>query len=535
MRIAPSSAADRLVPGPAAAIPLAFAVMALVLFPLFDLVRTTLDTAAAGSLLDGFDAEAIGNSLWTAAAAAALASAIGVGAAFTLTRRGSARSGALRIVMLVPLLVPPFVSALAWTRAFGPGGLTDDLVGWTLPGLIGPAGIVVVLAVHAAPLVYLVVAAALTTRARPELEWAARISGADPTAAFTRVTLPLLAPAMVGGGLLAFVVSMNSFGIPAVLGVPAGFPTITTRIFGDLARSADPAAFHRVLVLSALLMLVVVATVVVAERLMRRSLGDTGAAAARESMPVSGAGRSGWLWGYLAVTTVIPLIALTLTGLTRAVGLDPWPGNWTLGNFAEAWHGGTWGAAGRSLGLAAVAATAATALGLLLSLVRRRRGNGIGLAAAAAFAVPGSALAVAVLLAYGPWLRDTLLIILIAYLAKFWALAHRAITGSARVVDGDSTRAARVSGATATATLRRVVLPMLRPALVAAWLLVFLFGLHELTMSSLLYGPGTATLAVVTLEVQQLGDVTVTAALAVLLTVPGIVAAVVMARRRVAS
>jgi iron(III) transport system permease protein len=92
-----------------------------------------------------------------------------------------------------------------------------------------------------------------------------------------------------------------------------------------------------------------------------------------------------------------------------------------------------------------------------------------------------------------------------------------------------------VSGASGPATLQRVVLPMLRPALVAAWLLVFLFGLHELTMSSLLYGPGTATLAVVTLEVQQLGDVTVTAALAVLLTVPGIVAAVLVARRRVAS
>ena len=536
MRIGRSSAADRLVAAPAAAALLGIAVVALVLFPLLDLVRTMIESATAGSWFDALDAEAIGNSLWTAAAAAILASAIGVGAAFATTCRGGVRSGALRVVMLLPLLVPPFVSALAWTRAFGPGGLTDDLVGWTLPGLIGPAGIVLVLAVHAAPLVYLVAAAALTTRARPELEWAARISGADPTAVFTRVTLPLLAPAVAGGALLAFVVSLNSFGIPAVLGVPAGFPTITTRIFSDLARSADPAAFQRVLMLSTLLMVVVVAAVVVAERLMRRPLGETRVAAGRESMPAPGAGRrSGWVWGYLAVTTVIPLIALGLTGLTRAAGLDPWPGNWTLGNFAEAWHGGTWGAVGRSLGLAAVAATLATTLGLVLSLVRRDRSDGIGLAAAAAFAVPGSALAVAVLIAYGPWLRDTMLIILIAYLAKFWALAHRAIAGSARIVDGDATRAARVSGASGPATLQRVVLPMLRPALGAAWLLVFLFGLHELTMSSLLYGPGTATLAVVTLEVQQLGDVTVTAALAVLLTVPGIVAAVLVARRRVAS
>jgi iron(III) transport system permease protein len=141
-------------------------------------------------------------------------------------------------------------------------------------------------------------------------------------------------------------------------------------------------------------------------------------------------------------------------------------------------------------------------------------------------------LAVAFLLAYGPWLRDTLLIVLLAYLAKFWALAHRSLAGTASSVDGDAVRAARVSGAGGPATVRRIVLPLLRPAIVAAWLLVFLFGLHELTMSSLLYGPGTATLAVATLEVQQLGDTTVTAALAVLLTVPGIAAAGVAARRR---
>ena len=529
MRSAPSSAADRLLPGPAAAVPLGLAVIALVVLPLFDLVRTTIDTAA-GSVVDALDGEAIVNSLWTASAAAALATGIGVATALAMTRRGRG-SRAWHVAILLPLLVPPFVSALAWSRAFGPGGLTDDLIGWTLPGLVGPVGIVIVLAVHAAPLVYLVAATAFRTRARPELEWAARVSGADAGQAFRQITLPLLAPAIAGAGLLAFVVSLNSFGIPAVLGVPAGFPTITTRIFGDLARSADPAAFHRVLLLSTVLMVLVLVAVAIAGLAMRR-IGEGGSSASREPFPSPGASRPPiMLSGYLALTTLLPLIALVLTGLTRAAGLDPWPANWTLANFAEAWQGDAWGAVTRTALLAATAATAATALGLLLALARRR-GTGVGLAAAAAFAVPGSALAVAVLLAYGPWLRDTVAIILIAYLAKFWALAHRAIAGSSAVVDRDAIRAARVSGADGVATLRRVVLPMLRPALVAAWVLVFLFGLHELTMSSLLYGPGTATLAVVTLEVQQLGDVTVTAALAVLLTVPGIVAAVMMGQWR---
>lgn len=532
MRSAPSSEADRLLPGPVTAVPLLLAVAVLVGFPLFDLVRTTFDTAGAGA---GIDGEAIRNSIVTATLAALLAAVIGVGAALVTERSGSRRWRGLRVAFLLPLLVPPFVSALAWTRAFGPGGLTSDLFGWHLPGLYGPAGIVMVLAVHVAPLVYLITASALTTRARPELEWAARISGAAPQASLRSITLPLLAPAISGGTLLAFVVSLNSFGVPAVLGVPAGFPTITTRIFGDLARSSDPAAFHRVLVSATVLMGLVVVAVAIAGWLLRRQRGEP-VRSGREPLPPVGSGRGGRLvWGYLALTTLLPLVALTLTGLTRAVGLDPWPANWTLSNFAEAWRGDSWGAVGRSLGLAAVAATVATLLGILLVVARRRTRRGIDVAAAATFAVPGSALAVAFLLAYGPWLRDTLLIVLLAYLAKFWALAHRSLAGSAGSVDGDAVRASRISGATGPATLRRVVLPLLRPAIVAAWLLVFLFGLHELTMSSLLYGPGTATLAVVTLEVQQLGDVTVTAALAVLLTLPGIAAAIVAARRRSAS
>ena len=152
------------------------------------------------------------------------------------------------------------MSALAWTRAFGPGGLTDDLIGWTLPGLIGPVGIVVVMAVHAAPLVYLVAAAALGHPGPPRTGvGGTRLRGPAAGWRCARITLPLLGPAVAGGAALAFVMSMNSFGIPAVLGIPAGFPTITTRIFADLARSADPAAFARVVVLSTVLVVLVLA------------------------------------------------------------------------------------------------------------------------------------------------------------------------------------------------------------------------------------------------------------------------------------
>ena len=109
------------------------------------------------------------------------------------------------------------------------------------------------------------------------------------------------------------------------------------------------------------------------------------------------------------------------------------------------------------------------------------------------FALPGSTLAVAILLAYGVALRDTLLIILVAYLAKFWALGYRPVASGLEGMAVDLYRAARVSGADGPTTTRTIVLPLLRPLIVAGGLIVFVFGLHEVTMSSLLYGPGTST------------------------------------------
>lgn len=503
------------------------AAVGLVVVPLVELLA---ETAEAGAALDAGTGGAVGGSLLVSTAATLVAVVVGTAGAL-ITERGP-RPAVLRVAFVVPLVVPPFVSAVAAARAFGPGGLTDDLVGIAVPGLVGPVGIVLVMAVHAAPLVYLLVAASLATRARPEFEAAGLASGASPRRVLGRITLPLLGPAVVGGGALAFAVSMNSFGIPAVLGIPAGFPTITTRIYGDLARSASDEAFGRVLLLSVALVGIVLVAVVAAERMGRRATAVVPGAAAREPLPRTPPGRRGrgFLWVYLGVTTGVPLLALLATALTRAVGLAPWPGNWTLANFSEAWSGPAWPAATRSLALAALAASVLSVFGLAAA-VGARRSRWSGPVTAATFAVPGSALAVAVLLAYGPWLRDTLLLVLIAYLAKFWALAHRSIDGSAASLEQEAVRAARAAGAGRWRTLRRIVLPSLLPAAAAGWLLVFLFGIHELTMSSLLYGPGTETLAVHTLNVQQLGDVTVTSALAVLLTVPGLVAAVVVARR----
>jgi iron(III) transport system permease protein len=223
---------------------------------------------------------------------------------------------------------------------------------------------------------------------------------------------------------------------------------------------------------------------------------------------------------YLLLAVGVPLVALVTTALTRAVGLPPTPANWTLRNFGAVLTLRNSEALGRSLLLALLAASLLVALGgCVAALERTRVGRSAGTLVMLTFVLPGSTLAVGLLITYGRWLGGTLLLILLAYLAKLWAFAHRPISGALDRLPPDELAAARGSGASLPVAIRTVVLRPLAPALLAAWLVCFLTALHEVTMSALLYGPGSETLAVVVLNSGELGQVGQTAALSVLLTV----------------
>lgn len=503
----------------------------LVGYPLARLVLAAL-AGGLGPVLATFGrpglVHAVANTLWTSAAVTFGAVVLGTGGALAVERGSVPARHWLRAGLLVPLLVPPFVAALGWTAGYGPGGVLDDSLGVAAPALYGPLGVVTVITVNAVPVVYLIIAAALRGRAEPDVERAARASGAGAWTALRTVTLPLLRPALGAAAVVTFVFAVNSFGVPAVLGTPAGFETMSTAIYQDLAFAADPDAFTRVLVLAVGLVLIAVGAVSVGDTAVARgSARRTGAPAGSSAARITRKGRwaAAAIWGYVGVTSAVPLVALVLLALTRAVGLPAAPRYWTLRNFAAAVAGPSLGALGRSLLLAAVAATLLVALGgLVAGLEHANAQRRLGTLATVAFAVPGSTLAVAALLAYGNLLADTLAIILVAYLGKLWALGHRPLAAAVDRLPADVHRAARASGAGPAATLVTVSVPLVSPALAAAWVLVFLFAFHELTMSALLYGPGTATLAVTVLNLQQLGDTPATAALAVVLTV-GIAAA----------
>ena len=467
---------------------------------------------------------AMRNTLALAVAVTVAAVPLGIATALVLRRPDLPGRAFWRIAVLAPVVVPDFVLGYSWTQAYARAGFTDTAFGLSWPGLLGPAGVWLVLVVNAVPLVYLVVAVGLAARAEPDGERAARVSGAGAWTVLVTVTLRLLLPAIAAAAVLVFVLTLGTFAIPQVLGAPAGFSTVTTRIYADLSIGGDPSSFLEAVTLALLLVLVTAVCVAPADALLGPRLrnarpADPQAGQAVPGRPGAGRAQAAALGGYLVLTTALPLMALLLSSVTRALGVLPTPANWGLDHFREVLTPRTVEALGRSVGLAVAAASLLVLLGGRVAVRERRRsGRATASLITLTLVLPGSTLAVALLITYGRWLSGTLALILLAYLAKLWAFAHRPIAGALDRLPPDEHRAARASGAGVLTAVRTVALRPLAPALLGAWLICFLTALHEVTMSSLLYGPGSETLAVIVLNSQELGRIGPTAALSVVLT-----------------
>jgi iron(III) transport system permease protein len=402
-----------------------------------------------------------------------------------------------RMAVALPLLVPQFALTLSWTQAYGPAGLVDHIVGESLPGLYGAFGIV----------------------------RAARSSGASAGSAFVTIDLPLLRAPLLAAGAVVIVGVINSFAVPQVLGAAQGYETLATLAYRQLSLSAATDGFTRLCVVSLLMVVLVLLSVGGVDH----GIGRLGTAFTRTGLggaPLIHRRSTGTRWvavglaGYLVLTTALPLAALVLTSLTRAPGLSPIPANWDSTNYAAGLTDAALTALGRTIVLAAVAAIVVTALAVLVVGVGGEARRRLGTAITLGYAVPGTALAIGLLVAYGQRLGGSAAIILVAYLGKCSALGYRAVSAGADRVPPELAQAARASGASVAATFRTITAPVMATGYLAAGGLVVLFALHELTMSSLLYGPGTETFAVVVLNQQQLGGVGTSAALAVVLTVP---------------
>ncbi|MGA9344481.1 MAG: ABC transporter permease subunit [Nocardioidaceae bacterium] len=467
---------------------------------------------------------AVTNTLLLSVAVTVVAVPLGALLALALRRADLPGKAWWRVAAILPVLVPQFVLGYSWTQAYARAGFTDTLVGLPWAAVQGPWGVWAVLVVNTMPLAYVLTAVGLAVRAEPNLERAARASGATGAAALRHVTLPLLRPSIAAASVLSFVLTMESFAIPQVMGTPAGFTTVTTLIYRDLSLGSDPATFVEALALALLLVVVTMIVVIPADLILGPRL-RVSRLAITEGAPVvpvrsrGGAAIATAIAGYLLLGVVLPLLALMMAAVTPAVGVSPTPGHWTLDNFRLVLNDRTYAALGRSVSLAVAAASILTVLGAAVAVLERRRsGRVLGTVVTVTLVLPGSTLAVALLITYGRWIGGTLTLILLAYLAKLWAFAHRPISGAVDRLPLGELHAARASGAGPITVARTVALRPLAPALLGAWLICFITALHEITMSSLLYGPGSDTLAVIVLNSQELGRIGPTAALSVLLT-----------------
>lgn len=477
---------------------------------------------------------ALVNTLVSGLGAAVVALVAGAPLGAALARLDIAGKRVLGTLLVLPLAAPPYVLGMAWIFLASPhsGFLNRVAASWGLPSpmfdVYGMPGIVWVLGLSLYPFVLLPTRAALES-ADPSLEEAARIAGAGPVRSFVTGSLPVAAPAIAAGTLTAFLGAISAFGVPYLLGVATERPVLvaTTRIYQAMSLGAE-ADVRSSIAMCVMLLVLAFAATFAAERAVRgRALSTKG----RRPRPLDAPGLTSaatvGAWVFTVVAVALPMGATLLAALTKRFG-DPigWE-NLTTGQFTQVLsRADTRSALLNSALLATISATLIVVIGLAIAFLRRRgRGSpavahALSRAAELPYAVPGSVLALALLLAFSQEIRfillerltvavsllGTLSLLLIAYVVKYLAFGVRSADNAIVAIDPTLEEAARISGAGPGRAFLDVSLPLARPALIAAWILAFLPAATELTMSVLLAGPRSQVLGTLLFELSTYAD-----------------------------
>lgn len=498
--------------------------------------RGVLDPSALGRMLEAPATwRATRHTLETALGATLLAGVLGTAMALLVALTDVRLKAPLVFGFMLPLMIAPQVTALAWTQALGPNSTVLRMIGLAPPpGAPNPLqsreGIIFLLGLHYAPLVFLAVRAGLRALPRDLVE-AAQAAGARPAQVLRTVVLPLAGPALAAGVALAFVSAIGNFGIPALLGIPAGYTVLTTLIYQKLA-GFGPSVLPDVAALSLLLGGMAAVGVGVQGRIARRRDVRVVTLAVARPAWTFGAGRPAVelaCWLVVLLVLILPLGALVATSVVPAYGVPLGLDNATLEHYRYVLldHAATRRALVNSTALAGAAAAllalATVPLGYYLAWHPTPALRLVSVAAELPYALPGVVLAIAMILVFlkplpllGLALYGTPSIILVAYLARFLTLSLRPVLGGYLTLDRSLEEAARMAGARFGYRLRTVILPLVAPVAAAGAVLVFLTAFNELTVSALLWSSGSETLGVVVFSLEQGGDSVSAAAVAVL-------------------
>jgi iron(III) transport system permease protein len=539
----------------------------LVLLPLVALVYVTFsaDTPlgpGAFTLANFVDAyrdlniiKLFGNSFIYALGSAFSSFVIGATVAFLVERTDTPFRGAFHLLAIVSFALPGLLVAMAWTLIASPNIGWANTVLQNAFALSSPpfniysmGGMIWALASHNFPLAYMLMAPAFRV-VDTRMEEAALVAGARGHQIAARVTLPLLRPAILSTLLLLFIRGIESFEVPRIIGMPGRIQVFTTEI--QDATSTLPPRFGVAGALSMTLLALCLVTIYFYRRATLRA--DAFATLSGKGHGIKRLAMGTWRWP-LSITTAIlfalllglPLFTLLWQsffhnvtapqwGLLTTLSLDNYRYLIAYPVFREA--------ALDSFVLGLMAATIVVAVTFVMAWVTQRGTSrrfswAIDALMFAPVAIPSIIIGAAVLFAYLILpipIYNTLWILLVAYLTLYLPYGMRFASSGLAQISRELEEVAQISGANLIQIFRRVLLPLLAPILIAAWLYVFVLVVRELAASIFLAGPHTHVLATVSLTLWEGGgSIGAVCALGILEIVPLVVIVLVMRRLEMA-
>jgi iron(III) transport system permease protein len=469
--------------------------------------------------------------------------------AWLVARTDMPMRGTVRTLIMASFVTPPFLGAIAWELLAAPNsGLLNQLYRYltgapadeALFNIYSLGGLIFVICCYTFPYVFVLVANALD-RIPGELEDASSMLGGKTWTTARRITIPLALPALVAGLLVAFLQALNLFGSPAILAIPAGFNTLTTKIWTLFQFPPKP----ELAAAASLPLLLLTIGLLRAQSKVLSKGGYTvvgGKYGSPRLVPL------GWMkWPSIAICMALlclpvflPYGALLNAAFSKTASRLVSPETFTMHNFYFTFFelSQTRRVLFNTFTLAALTATLGTILALVIAyMVARKSVPGhkflAGLATAP-IAIPGIVLGVGLFLSYTRpplVLYGTLWILAIAYVTIELPSAYQQLQSAFHAVHPELEEASRILGATRLQALRQITAPLLRTGVIATWCFIFVAVVRELSAAIILFTSDTKVMSVLIFDLKESGDL---GAIAVLgLVMLAMSAAVIVAANRI--
>ena len=463
------------------------------------------------TIVEGDLGEVFVNSIRLAVTVVLVTTVIAAPLAFLTGKTELARAKWIDVALLVPFMTPPYIATMGWILFMQPRGVVDQylpLLGVFRPLFFSFWGIVMVMSFNLFPFIYLVIKNTLMEITR-SLEDAGAVHGGTFHYRMRRIILPLVFSGYTMGALLIFVKTLAEFGTPATLGRRVGYYVFTTEIYRFT--NQWPIDFARGTALASVLLITSMLVWYVQQLL-----------ASRHTYSIVGGRDHGkkyyrlgkWsplAWAYVALLLIlsigVPYWSIVTSSIMRIWGHGLAAGNFTFENYAQLFTAGTLGARAlwNSLRLSFLAATIAMFLGTFLAVVIiRSRGairQFIDVSSLLSNTVPRIVIIVGLILFWNaPWMRNitvynTAMMLALTYTVAFLPYTVQYVKANFQQIDVSLFHAAQVSGARSSYITRRILFPLIRPGMVAGWIMTFIISIRELVGSLMIRPPGIETSA----------------------------------------